>query len=447
MAPNRHAADKDDLINAMVDAVLAEIGVSSGGGDWRTAMRRRAILEHGGDWAAAAPPLRRTQAPPPAPGRINFGDRVREEHHEAPDDGAGEGPEHRGEAPPDNGAGEGSAQGEGSPDEESPERDDPGSDGETPDDEDRTEEGPAPIFARLGARWLRDVPHAAPPDLLLERLDAQEDTVLFGAGDTGKGVLACAWIVGLTRDGHRVLVLDYENHPAEWSRRIRALGGIEAADRVIHVAPTGPAWLGPRGAIWQQQGELRELADATGATFVVVDSAAVACGGADSLKPEAPGQFFPALRYLGRPSLTLAHVTKGDDLRYPFGSVFWHNLARVTWSAEKVGAQGHQVILSHRKGNNHAHQGKQLVTITWWDGLPAEVREETYNVKLAVLIKAVLRAAGPSTVAQIVAALNADLDEGDPRIKPDSVRAALRRGIRTIPKEFTVKGEVWSDAA
>ena len=406
------------------------------------------ILEHGGDWAAAARALRRTQAPPPTPGAGAGSARGETPPDEdppepddpgpegqtsgAPDDRTEEGPEHRREAPPD---------------EDPPEPDDPGPDDETSDDEDPTEEGPAPIFARLGARWLRDVPHAPPPDLLLDRLDALEDTVLFGAGDTGKGVLACAWIVGLTRDGHRVLVLDYENHPGEWSRRIRALGGIEAADRVIHVAPTGPAWLGPRGAIWQQQGELRELADATGATFVVVDSAAVACGGADSLKPEAPGQYFPALRYLGRPSLTLAHVTKGDDLRYPFGSVFWHNLARVTWSAEKVGAQGHQVILSHRKGNNHAHQGKQLVTITWWEGLPADVREETYNVKLAVLIKAVLQAEGPSTVAQIVAALNADLDEGDPRIKPDSVRAALRRGIRTIPKEFTVKGEVWSDAA
>jgi hypothetical protein len=31
------------LINAMVDAVFAEIGVPSGGGDWKTAMRRRAI--------------------------------------------------------------------------------------------------------------------------------------------------------------------------------------------------------------------------------------------------------------------------------------------------------------------------------------------------------------------------------------------------------------------
>jgi hypothetical protein len=182
------------------------------------------------------------------------------------------------------------------------------------------------------------------------------------------------------------------------------------------VSPTGTPWKGPRGSIWQQQAELRELADAIDATFVVIDSAAVACGGADSLKPEAPGQYFPALRFLGRPSLTLAHVTKGDDLRYPFGSVFWHNLARVTWSAEKVGALGHQVILSHRKGNNHAHQGRQLVTITWRDGLPGEVWEETYNAKLAVLISGVLKT-GPMTVARIVAALNEDTDEGDPRIK------------------------------
>jgi AcrR family transcriptional regulator len=42
MALYRHVADKDDLIDAMVDAVFAEIGVPSGGGDWKTAMRRRA---------------------------------------------------------------------------------------------------------------------------------------------------------------------------------------------------------------------------------------------------------------------------------------------------------------------------------------------------------------------------------------------------------------------
>ena len=43
MALYRHVTDKDDLINAMVDAVFTEIGVPSGGGNWKTAMRRRAI--------------------------------------------------------------------------------------------------------------------------------------------------------------------------------------------------------------------------------------------------------------------------------------------------------------------------------------------------------------------------------------------------------------------
>jgi AcrR family transcriptional regulator len=43
MALYRHVVDKDDLIDAMVDAVFAEIGVPSGGGDWKTAMRRRAV--------------------------------------------------------------------------------------------------------------------------------------------------------------------------------------------------------------------------------------------------------------------------------------------------------------------------------------------------------------------------------------------------------------------
>ncbi len=43
MALYRHLANKDDLIDAMVDEVFGEIGVPSGGDDWKTAMRRRAI--------------------------------------------------------------------------------------------------------------------------------------------------------------------------------------------------------------------------------------------------------------------------------------------------------------------------------------------------------------------------------------------------------------------
>jgi len=43
MALYNHVANKDDLIDAMVDVVFAEIGVPPGGGDWKTAMRGRAI--------------------------------------------------------------------------------------------------------------------------------------------------------------------------------------------------------------------------------------------------------------------------------------------------------------------------------------------------------------------------------------------------------------------
>jgi len=43
MALYLYVANKDYLIDAMVDEVFGEIGVPSGGGDWRSAMRRRAI--------------------------------------------------------------------------------------------------------------------------------------------------------------------------------------------------------------------------------------------------------------------------------------------------------------------------------------------------------------------------------------------------------------------
>jgi AcrR family transcriptional regulator len=43
MALYRHVANKDDLIDAMIDFVFGEIGLPSGGTDWKTAMRQRAI--------------------------------------------------------------------------------------------------------------------------------------------------------------------------------------------------------------------------------------------------------------------------------------------------------------------------------------------------------------------------------------------------------------------
>jgi AcrR family transcriptional regulator len=43
MALYRHIANKDDLIDSMIDVVFGEIGLPSGGAEWRSAMRQRAI--------------------------------------------------------------------------------------------------------------------------------------------------------------------------------------------------------------------------------------------------------------------------------------------------------------------------------------------------------------------------------------------------------------------
>jgi AcrR family transcriptional regulator len=43
MALYRHIAHKDDLIDAMIEVVFSEIRLPSGGADWKTAMRERAL--------------------------------------------------------------------------------------------------------------------------------------------------------------------------------------------------------------------------------------------------------------------------------------------------------------------------------------------------------------------------------------------------------------------
>jgi AcrR family transcriptional regulator len=43
MALYRHVANKDDLIDGMVDIVFGEVGLPAGGTDWRAAMRQRGI--------------------------------------------------------------------------------------------------------------------------------------------------------------------------------------------------------------------------------------------------------------------------------------------------------------------------------------------------------------------------------------------------------------------
>jgi hypothetical protein len=115
--------------------------------------------------------------------------------------------------------------------------------------------------------------------------------------------------------------------------------------------------------------------------------------------------------------------------------VFWHNLARVTWSMAK---DGPRIILTNRKANNYQNAGRVAVTTTWRDDAPVEVREEPYAAVIADRIAELL--ARPMTVAVIVAALNDDADDDGAPVKADTVRKALRRGHETVPRRFASVG-------
>lgn len=291
-----------------------------------------------------------------------------------------------------------------------------------------------PVLERLGARILSDISTEPAAPLLADRLDAEGHTVLFGTGGSGKGSLAAWWAVLLVRDGHRVLIVDYEAHPGEWSRRIGSLGGPDLTPNVLHVSPMASTWHGVRGPLWQQAPDLLALADAWRATVIIIDSIVPACGAGDPTKPEVAGQYATAVELLGRPVLSLGHVTKADDMRFPFGSVFHHNLARVTWSLAEVRGQ---VILTNRKHNNGEKRGRLAVTMTWRDDRLEEVWERPYAAVLSDLIAEVM---GDEhlTIAQVLERLNDEGDEDTAPIKLNSVRVALRRGIEA--RKFTVAG-------
>lgn len=236
-----------------------------------------------------------------------------------------------------------------------------------------------------------------PPPMLIDRLDPTGHTILYGTGGIGKGALACRWISDLVRSGHRVLILDYEGHPEEWSRRVGSLAPeVHGGDAVRYLAP--------RGALARAVAEVAWTCDTYELDYVVIDSAVMACG-ADPLKPEAAAGYAAALVELGRPALSLAHVTKVDDPRYPFGSVFWHNLARMTWSL--TGSES-EVLLKHRKHNNYPGLGTFALSITWADGYLREVWERGYNMTILRRVLDALEDAEPLTIDQIAAAINDD---------------------------------------
>jgi hypothetical protein len=198
----------------------------------------------------------------------------------------------------------------------------------------------------------------------------------------------------------RVLILDYESHAeTEWVKRVRKFGGND--DLIVIVRPTS--------AIWDVAGPVTELIKEMKIDYVIVDSAMYACIGADAYTPEGATKYTAAIKQFKRPVLTLAHKTKSkDDQEKPFGSVFWHNGARLTVSVDAKGYDDPREVRT-RKAN---HGDDFFVDIEWdWvgTGLPDRLVEDAHSGKVSYTAR-ILNALedGPKTPAEIRVFMDSD---------------------------------------
>lgn len=186
-------------------------------------------------------------------------------------------------------------------------------------------------------------------------------TVIFADGGTGKSLVALA--VAITASSERsvigrrhgdprpALYLDWETSAITAQERmdaIRAGAGIRERPPIFYRRMSA--------SLIESAANIRREVAERSIGLVVVD----ALGAARAGEPESADitiRLFNAARSLGVPWLGVDHVTKssGNDATRPFGSTYTHNLARLTWSADKAQEEGENALvvsLTNRKRNN-----------------------------------------------------------------------------------------------
>ena len=285
--------------------------------------------------------------------------------------------------------------------------------------------------ADVSAVWLDDMEAGPVPEQIIGPLIAGEGvTVLFGDGGTGKsalGLAACIAkatgeevIYGLpVRGGQAPAVfLDWEHHTRATVRRKAAI--YPGRCPVLYYAPSRP--------FADEYDRIAALVAAEGIGLVVADSIIPALPSRTSPKDaEAAAAFCNPANALGVPVLALGHVTheQSADPTMPFGSRFFHNLARMTWSAKREPDEGHVVRLVNRKANDEAIALPFLVELTW--GERVELRRvdlvpemQTWADRIAGAL-----ADGPRTALQLAASLGTT----DSAIRVHVARHADRFGV------------------
>jgi hypothetical protein len=177
--------------------------------------------------------------------------------------------------------------------------------------------------------------------------------LLYGYGGHGKSAVA-SWVAAQhTRSGQVVAWLDYENNPDEVRARHAGFGGDESLLYIASPEPLGRL----SGPVWRQAEDIRDALAEVGASLAIIDSVVPAAQvSADAIgSAEHPIGYRHALDVFGISTLSIGHASGEPSERRlgkPWGSNFWVNAMRLTWSLWHDEARG-VLRVSMVKKNRH----------------------------------------------------------------------------------------------
>ncbi|KKN63756.1 hypothetical protein LCGC14_0498600 [marine sediment metagenome] len=190
---------------------------------------------------------------------------------------------------------------------------------------------------------IGQIPKRHTPRWRLEGIIPEGDiTIMFGAGGTGKSMLALCFALsvqhgwsglGLTPEAGNVLYLDWEWGWEEHNERLKSIeAGME-----LDFSPN-IAYRYCHRALDTEIQEIHKIVIDRDIKLIIVDSAIPALGGAKEAK-ENSEPLFQALRSMpGATSLIISHQSKDPEqkVKSPYGDVFFVNRARHVLEARSV---------------------------------------------------------------------------------------------------------------
>jgi hypothetical protein len=183
-------------------------------------------------------------------------------------------------------------------------------------------------------------------------------TLAFAPGGSCKSYLALYFALLACQGSHQagvaalkvpVLYLDWELDEATVTGRLKALQAGHP-----ELANASPFYRRCEYPLHQDVHEIASQVAHHGIQLLIIDSAALACGG-DLSSPDSAIRLQRALRTIGCSSLVLAHVPKsiqeGQEAS-AYGTVFFRELARNVWEFQRTGNDNPVQVALHQKKNN-----------------------------------------------------------------------------------------------